>query len=139
MSNQINKSIMARDAQDLLEEAKGYLESLESSVLQVFVSYDQSDLSDIKTKALISVCEILASGALGNIESGSAKTKLDLSAYITQAHGILVMLGELSDFGLSRGYTAAALNGLALVAKHLNESLDVAVDAVMDERGSHNA
>lgn len=139
MSNQINKSIMARDAKDLLEDAKVYLEALESSVLRVFVSYDQSDLSDIKTKALISVCEILASGALENIESGSAKTKLDLSAYIDQAHGILVMLGELSDFGLSRGHTAAALNGLTLVAKHLNESLDVAVDAVMDERGSHNA
>lgn len=130
-----NKSIQTKIAQDFLENAKVYLESLEGSLLRLFVSYDQCDLSDDKAKAMMSVCEMLANGALEDIESASAKTKFDLSIYITRAHGIAVMLSELSDFDLSKGYTAAAINGLSLATKHLNDSLDIAVDVVMNAGG----
>ena len=126
MPNQINKT-----AQDLLENAQVNLESLEGLLLQLFVSYDQHNLSDDKAKAMMSVCEVLANGALEDIESASAKTKLYISAYIDLANGILVMLDELSDFNLAKGHTAAAIHGLFLVAGQLKDSLESAVDAVM--------
>ena len=126
MPNQINKT-----AQNHLEDAQVILESLEGSLLRLFVSYDQCDLSDDKAKAMMSVCGMLANGALEDIESASAKTKFDLSAYMNRAHGIAVMLDELSDFNLSKDYTAAAIHGLFLAAEQLKESLEVMVDAVM--------
>lgn len=132
------KSISNKTAQDFLENSQVILESLEGTLLRTFISYDQCELSDDKTKALLSVCGILANGALEDIESASAKTKFDLSTYTTQAHGIAVMLSELSDFNLSKGYTAAAIHGLFLATEQLNESLEVAVDAVM-KGGSRNA
>ena len=125
------KSIQTKTSQDHLEDAQVILESLEGSLLRTFISYDQCELSNDKTQALLSVCGILANGALEDIESANAKTKFDLSTYTTQAHGLSVMLSELSDFNLSKGYTAAAIHGLFLAAEQLNESLEVAVDAVM--------
>ena len=133
MSNQIKKT-----AQDLLENAQVILESLEGSLFRLYISYDQCSLSDDKAKAMISVCEVLANGALEDIESASVKTKLNISMFVNQAHGILVMLNELSDFNLSKGYTAAAIYGLFLAAEQLNKSLETAVDAVMNA-GGHNA
>ena len=126
MPNQINKT-----AQDLLENAQVNLESLEGLLLQLFVSYDQHNLSDDKAKAMMSVCEVLANGALEDIESASVKTKLYISAYIDLANGIVVTIDELSDFNLAKGHTAAAIHGLFLVAGQLKDSLESAVDAVM--------
>lgn len=127
------KSIQTKTSQDHLEHAQVILESLEGLLLQTFVSYDQYDISDAKAKAMLSVCEVLANGALEDIESASAsaKNKISLSTCITQAHGIAVVLSELSRLTLSKGYTAAAIHGLFLAAEQLNESLEVAVDAVM--------
>ena len=133
MSNQINKT-----AQDLLENAQVILESLEGSLLRLFVSYDQCSLSDDKAKAMMSVCGMLANGALEDIESASVKTKLNISMFVNQATGILVTLEELSDFYLSKGHTIAAIHGLFLAAGQLEESLETAVYAVM-KGGSHNA
>jgi len=133
MSNQINKT-----AQGLLENAQVILESLEGSLFRLYVSYDQCNLSDDKTKAMMSVCGMLANGALEDIESASAKTKSNISLFVSQATGILVMLDELSDLNLSKGYTAAAIHGLLLAAEQLRESLEVASEAVM-AGGSHNA
>lgn len=124
-------SIASKTAQDLLENAQVIFESLEGSLLRLFVSYGQCDLSEDKAKAMISVCEMLANGALEDIESASAKTKVDIQAYITQAYGIVVMLEELKGFHLAKGYTEAAIHGLLLVAEQLKESLEVAVEAVM--------
>ena len=126
MPNQINKT-----AQELLENAQVYLESLEGSLLNLYTSYDQRNLSNDKAKAMLSVCEILANGALEDIEGASNKTKLNISMFINQATGILVMLEELSDFNLSKGYTAAVMHGLFLAAGQLNEALETAVNAVM--------
>lgn len=133
MPNQINKT-----AADLLENAQVYLESLEGLLLRLHVSYDQCSLSDDKAKAMMSVCGMLANGALEDIESASAKTKLNISMFITQANGILYTIEELSDFYLSKGHTIAAIHGLFLAAGQLKESLETAVYAVM-EGGSHNA
>ena len=133
MPNQINKT-----AQDLLENAQVYLESLESVLLRLHTSYGQCALSDDKAKAMLSVCEVLANGALEDIESASVKTKLYISAYIDLANGIVVTIDELSDFNLAKGHTAAAIHGLFLVAGQLKESLETAVYAVM-KGGSHNA
>jgi hypothetical protein len=133
MPNQINKT-----AADLLENAQVYLESLEGLLLRLHVSYDQCSLSDDKAKAMMSVCEVLANGALEDIESASGKTKLNISMFITQANGILYTIEELSDFYLSKGHTIAAIHGLFLAAGQLKESLETAVYAVM-EGGSHNA
>lgn len=124
-------SIVSKTAQELLENAQVILESLEGALLRLYVSYDQCDLSDNKAKAMMSVCEMLANGALEDIESASAKTKISLSTYITQAHGIAVVLSELSRLTLLKGHTAAAIHGLFLVAEQLNESLESAVDAVV--------
>ena len=132
------KSISNKTAQDFLENAQVILESLEGLLLQTFVSYDQYDLSDDKAKAMLSVCEVLANGALEDIESASVKTKLYISAYIDLANGIVVTIDELSDFNLAKGHTAAAIHGLFLVAGQLKESLETAVYAVM-KGGSHNA
>ena len=132
------KSISNKPAQDFLENAQVILESLEGLLLQTFVSYDQYDLSDDKAKAMLSVCEVLANGALEDIESASVKTKLYISAYIDLANGIVVTIDELSDFNLAKGHTAAAIHGLFLVAGQLKESLETAVYAVM-KGGSHNA
>ena len=132
------KSIQTKTAQDHLENAQVNFESLEGLLIQTFVSYNEYDISNEKAKAMMSVCEMLANGALEDIESASAKTKFDLSSYITQAHGISVMLSELSRLTLSKDCTAAAIHGLFLAAEQLNESLEVAVDAVM-KGGSHNA
>lgn len=135
MQNNLSiKSIQTKTAQNHLEAAQVNLESLEGLLLQLFVSYGQHDLSDDKAKAMMSVCEVLANGALEDIESASAKTKLYISAYIDLANGILVMLDELSDFNLARGYTTAAIHGLFLATEQLNESLESAVDAVIDLR-----
>lgn len=134
MSNQINKT-----AQDLLENAQVYLESLEGSLLRLYTSYDQCGLSDDRAKAVMSVCGILANGALEDIENASVKTKLNISMFVSQATGILVTLEELSDFYLSKGHTAAAIHGLFLAAGQLKESLETAVYAVMGKGGSHNA
>ena len=82
----------------------------------------------------MSVCEVLANGVLEDIESASAKTKLDISAYVKLAFGISVMLDELSDFYLSKGHTSAAIRGLFLAAGQLKESLETAVYAVIDLR-----
>ena len=134
MSNQINKT-----AQDLLENAQVILESLQGSLFRLYVSYDQCDLSEDKAKAMMSVCGMLANGALEDIESASAKTKLNISMFVNQATGILVTLEELADFCLSKGHTAAAMHGLFLVAGQLKESLETAVYAGADKGGSHNA
>lgn len=125
------KSISNKTSQDHLEHAQVILESLEGLLLQTFVSYDQYDLSDDKAKAMLSVCEVLANGVLEDIESASVKTKLYVSACIDLANGIVVTIDELSRLTLSKGYTAAAIHGLFLAAEQLNESLEVAVDAVM--------
>ena len=132
------KSIQTQTAQDLLENAQVCLESLEGSLLCLYTSYDQCGLSDDKAKAMMSVCEVLANGALEDIEIATSKTKLDISAYIDLAHGITVMLDELSKFTLSKGHTAAAIYGLSLAVEQLKESLEIAVVAVM-KGGSHNA
>lgn len=135
MQNNLSiKSIQTKTSQDHLEGAQVILESLEGLLLQTFVSYDQCDLSDDKAKAMLSVCEVLANGALEDIESASAENKISLSTCITQAHGIAVVLSELSRLILSKGYTAAAIHGLFLAAEQLNESLESAVDAVIDLR-----
>ncbi|PPB87203.1 hypothetical protein [Acinetobacter soli] len=126
MPNQIKKS-----AQELLENAQVILESLEGTLFRLYVSYDQCDLSDDKTRAMMSVCIMLANGALEDIESASAKTKLNISMFIRQSHGIVIMLDELLDLNLSKGYIAAAIHGLFLAAEQLKESLETAVDAVM--------
>ena len=133
MPNQINKT-----AQDFLENAQVILESLEGSIFRLYVSYDQHDISDAKAKAMLSVCEMLASAALEDIESASAKTILDISMIVSRATGILYTLEELSRLDLAKGYTAAAINGLTLACSSLNELLEVAVDYVM-KGGSHNA
>lgn len=133
MSNQINKT-----AQDFLENAQVILESLEGSIFRLYVSYDQCDLSNDKAKAMMSVCGMLANSALEDIESASAKTKLNISMFVSQATGVLVTLEELSDFYLSKSHTASAMHGLFLVVGQLKESLETAVDAVM-KGGSHNA
>lgn len=135
MQNNLSiKSIQTKTAQDHLEGAQVILESLEGLLLQTFVSYGEYDVSDEKAKAMMSVCEMRANGALEDIESASAKTKISLSTYITQAHGIAVVLSELSRLALSKGHTAAAIHGLFLAAEQLNESLESAVDAVIDLR-----
>ena len=126
MPNQIKKS-----AQELLENAQVILESLEGTLFRLYVSYDQCDLSDDKTRAMMSVCIMLANGALEDIKSASAKTKLNISMFIRQSHGIVIMLDELLDLNLSKGYIAAAIHGLFLAAEQLRESLETAVDAVM--------
>lgn len=126
MPNQIKKS-----AQELLENAQVILESLEGTLFRLYVSYDQCDLSDDKTRAMMSVCTMLANGALEDIESASAKTKLNISMFIRQSYGIVIMLDELSDLNLSKGYIASAIHGLFLAAEQLKESLETAVDAVM--------
>lgn len=133
MSNQINKT-----AQDLLENAQVILESLEGSLLRLFVSYDQCSLSDDKAKAMMSVCGMLANGALEDIESASVKTKLNISMFVNQATGILVTLEELSDFYLSKGHTTSAIHGLFLAVGQLKESLETAVYAVTGKGGSRN-
>ena len=133
MPNQINKT-----AQDFLENAQVILESLEGSIFRLYVSYDHHDISDAKAKAMLSVCEMLASAALEDIESASAKTILDISMIVSRATGILYTLEELSRLDLAKGYTAAAINGLTLACSSLNELLEVAVDYVM-KGGSHNA
>lgn len=126
MPNQIKKS-----AQELLENAQVILESLEGTLFRLYISYDQCDISDDKTRAMMSVCIMLANGALEDIESASAKTKLNISMFIRQSHGIVIMLDELLDLNLSKGYIAAAIHGLFLAAEQLKESLETAVDAVM--------
>ena len=131
MPNQINKT-----AQELLQNAQVIFESLEGALLRLFVSYGQCGLSEDKAKAMISVCEMLANGALEDIESASAKTKVDIQAYITQAYGIVIMLEEIKGFHLARGYTEAAIHGLFTVAGTLNQSLETAVDAIMNAGGA---
>ena len=133
------KSIPTKTAQDHLEDAQVNLESLEGSLFRLYISYDQCDLLEDKAKAVMSVCGILANGALEDIESASVKTKLNISMFASQALGISVMLDELSDFNLAKGHTAAAIHGLFLVAGQLKESLEAAVYAVMGEEGGHNA
>nr|WP_315280329.1 hypothetical protein [uncultured Acinetobacter sp.] len=123
--------LVSKTAQDLLENAQIIFESLEGALFRLYVSYDQCDLSDDKAKAMMSVCGMLANGALEDIESASAKTKVNISMFVRQATGILVMLDELSDLNLSKGYTAAAIHGLLLAAEQLKESLEVAAEAVM--------
>ena len=132
------KSISNKTAQDFLENAQVILESLEGSIFRLYVSYDQHDISDAKAKAMLSVCEMLASAALEDIESASAKTILDISMIVSRATGILYTLEELSRLDLAKGYTAAAINGLTLACSTLNELLETAVDYVM-KVGSHNA
>ena len=132
------KSIQTKTSQDHLEHAQVILESLEGLLLQTFVSYDQYDISDAKAKAMLSVCETLASAALEDIESASAKTILDISMIVSLATGILYTLEELAHLNLAKGHTAAAINGLTLACSSLNELLEVAVDYVM-KGGSHNA
>lgn len=124
-------SIVSKTAQELLENAQVIFESLEGALFRLYVSYDQCNLSDDKTKAMMSVCEMLANGALEDIENASAKTEVNISLFVSQATGILVMLDELSDLNLSKGYTAAAIHGLLLAAEQLKESLEVAAEAVM--------
>lgn len=124
-------SIVSKTAQQLLENAQVIFESLEGALFRLYVSYDQCNLSDDKTKAMMSVCEMLANGALEDIENASAKTEVNISLFVSQATGILVMLDELSDLNLSKGYTAAAIHGLLLAAEQLKESLEVAAEAVM--------
>ena len=133
MPNQINKS-----AQDFLENSQVILKSLEGTLLRLYVSYDQHDISNDKAKAMLNVCEVLASAALEDIESASAKTILDISMIVNLATGILYTLEELSHLNLAKGRTAAAINGLTLACSTLNELLEVAVDYVM-KGGSHNA
>ena len=132
------KSISNKTAQGFLENAQVILESLEGSIFRLYVSYDQHDISDAKAKAMLSVCEMLASAALEDIESASAKTILDISMIVSRATGILYTLEELSRLDLAKGYTAAAINGLTLACSSLNKLLEVAVDYVM-KGGSHNA
>lgn len=124
-------SIVSKTAQELLENAQVIFESLEGALFRLYVSYDQCNLSDDKAKAMMSVCGMLANGALEDIESASAKTKSNISLFVSQATGILVMLDELSDLNLSKGYTAAAIHGLLLAAEQLKESLEVAAEAVV--------
>lgn len=124
-------SIVSKTAQELLENAQVIFESLEGALFRLYVSYDQCGLSDDKTKAMMSVCGMLANGALEDIESASAKTNSNISLFVSQATGILVMLDELSDLNLSKGYTAAAIHGLLLAAEQLKESLEVAAEAVV--------
>ena len=133
MPNQINKT-----AQNFLENSQVIIESLEGTLLRLYVSYDQHDISDDKVKAMLSVCEMLASAALEDIESASAKTILNISMIVSRATGILYTLEELSRLDLAKGYTAAAINGLTLACSTLNELLETAVDYVM-KGGSHNA
>lgn len=137
MSNR-NPSNQNKTAQDYLENAQVFLESLEGMLLSLFVSYDQLDLSDEKAGSVISICEMLANGALEDIESASEKTKFDLSKFINRANGITILLSELSRFNLAKGYTASAIHGLFLIANELSKSLETAVDAVMEER-NHNS
>lgn len=133
MPNQINKS-----AQNFLENSQVIIESLEGTLLRLYVSYDQHGISDDKAKAMIEVCETLASAALEDIESASAKTILDISMIVSLATGILYTLEELAHLNLAKRHTAAAINGLTLACSSLNELLEVAVDYVM-KGGSHNA
>ena len=133
MPNQINKT-----AQNFLENSQVIIESLEGTLLRLYVSYEQHDISDAQAKAMLSVCEMLASAALEDIESASAKTILDISMIVSRATGILYTLEELSRLDLAKGHTAAAINGLTLACSTLNELLEVAVDYVM-KGGSHNA
>ena len=117
------KSISNKTAQDFLENAQVILESLEGSIFRLYVSYDQHDISDAKAKAMLSVCEMLASAALEDIESASAKTILDISMIVSRATGILYTLEELSRLDLAKGYTVAAINGLTLACSSLNKLL----------------
>ena len=133
MPNQINKT-----AQNFLENSQVIIESLEGTLLRLYVSYEQHDISDAKAKAMLEVCETLASAALEDIESASAKTILDISMIVNLATGILYTLEELAHLNLAKGHTAAAINGLTLACSSLNELLEVAVDYVM-KGGSHNA
>ena len=133
MSKQINKT-----AQNFLENSQVIIESLEGTLLRLYVSYDQHGISDDKAKAMFEVCETLASAALEDIESASAKTILDISMIVSLATGILYTLEELSHLNLAKGHTAAAINGLTLACSTLNELLETAVDYVM-KGGSHNA
>ena len=125
------KSISNKTAQDFLENAQVILESLEGSIFRLYVSYDQHDISDAKAKAMLSVCEMLASAALEDIESASAKTILDISMIVNLATGILYTLEELAHLNLAKGHTAAAINGLILACSLLNELLEVVVDYTM--------
>lgn len=133
MPNQINKT-----AQNFLENSQVIIESLEGTLLRLYVSYDQHGISDDKAKAMLEVCETLASAALEDIESASAKTILDISMIVNLATGILYTLEELAHLNLAKGHTAAAIHGLFLAAEQLNKSLETAVDAVMNA-GGHNA
>ena len=132
MPNQINKT-----AQNFLENSQVIIESLEGTLLRLYVSYEQHDISDDKAKAMFEVCETLASAALEDIESASAKTILDISMIVSLATGILYTLEELAHLNLAKGHTAA-INGLTLACSTLNELLETAVDYVM-KGGSHNA
>lgn len=126
MPNQINKS-----AQDFLENSQVILKSLEGTLLRLYVSYDQHDISNDKAKAMLNVCEVLASAALEDIESASAKTILNISMIVNLATGILYTLEELAHLNLAKGHTAAAIHGLTLACSSLNELLEIAVDYTM--------
>lgn len=125
MPNQNQKT-----AQNFLENSQVIIESLEGTLLRLYVSYDQHDISDAKAKAMLGVCETLANAALEDIESASAKTTLDISMIVNLATGIYT-LEELAHLNLAKGHTAAAINGLTLACSSLDELLEVAVDYVM--------
>ena len=127
-----NKSIQTQTAQDLLENAQVYLESLEGTLIRLFVSCEQHNIYDEKAKAMLSVCEMLASAALEDIESASAKTILNISMIVSRATGILYTLEELSHFDLAKGHTLSTIYGLSLVCDTLKELLETAVNAVMN-------
>ncbi len=48
MPNQINKS-----AENFLQNSQVIIESLEGTLLRLYVSYDQHDISDAKAKAML--------------------------------------------------------------------------------------
>ena len=106
-------------------------------MLRLYVSYEQHDISDAKAKAMLEVCETLASAALEDIESASAKTILDISMIVSLATGILYTLEELAHLNLAKGHTAAAIYGLTLACSSLDKLLEVAVDYVM-KGGEHD-
>src|SRR5690606_41525141 len=103
------KSISNKTAQDFLENAQVIIESLEGTLLRLYVSYDQHGISDDKAKAMLKVCEALASAALEDIESASARTILDISMIVSGATGVLYTREELSRLDFAKAYAPATI------------------------------
>lgn len=133
MPNQINSKNMTEtyDAGDL-EDAY----SLARSDMQ----WMQTAIRHVK-KEIIGMQNLAESGTpIHRYYFSELITHLEMYEYIAdERHNHHDNEAEAYKAEWKKAKACAALDRLTLAAKHLNESLDVAVDAVMDERGSHNA